>query len=370
MKSRSQAGWAFATFCARNYTPLILIRDNIGENIGGKLMEECVNRSVRSAFICPYRKQQNYAEGYLRRVTALASYGMVYAGAPMFMWTWSVACAVFINNITASFYSVENTWATPYELTFNEPFQDSSIIVPFCCGVLVLLTDEERGKFQSRCALTIFIHYANQRPLYTYAVYSPGTKRVLYRQDCIFLTNLFPMRHARATEGLCVDGEMIIPYWSPESVRTGSMEELSFKDWDIQQPIPEYQDHISGHHLQQPDHPMFPTDESKPLGYPTVQPNDSRFGPPSVVKVPYQAAVTSGDQTELEQQQLEPKFDIDEDNMHQEKPTSLKRSKPPPLAKATMDSTEPTKALRRPVKQRDGITRLSLPQHWLPIWTI
>ena len=34
MKTRSQAGWTFATFCARHYTPLILIRDNIGENIG------------------------------------------------------------------------------------------------------------------------------------------------------------------------------------------------------------------------------------------------------------------------------------------------------------------------------------------------
>jgi hypothetical protein len=30
MKSRSQAGWSFAEFCARHYTPLILIRDNIG----------------------------------------------------------------------------------------------------------------------------------------------------------------------------------------------------------------------------------------------------------------------------------------------------------------------------------------------------
>jgi hypothetical protein len=185
MKTRSQAGWSFATFCARNYTPLILIRDNIGENIGGQLMEECLKRSVRSAFICPYRKQQNYAEGYLGRITALASYGMVYSGAPMFMWIWSVACAVFINNITASFYSMENAWATPYELTYNEPFPDASIVIPFGCGVLVLLTEEERGKFQSRCALMIFIHYANQHPLYTYAVYSPRTKRVLYRQDCI-----------------------------------------------------------------------------------------------------------------------------------------------------------------------------------------
>ena len=57
LRSRSQVGWSFAEFCARNFTPLILIRDNIGENIGGELLKECLHRSVKSAFICPYRKQ-------------------------------------------------------------------------------------------------------------------------------------------------------------------------------------------------------------------------------------------------------------------------------------------------------------------------
>jgi hypothetical protein len=41
LNSRSQVGWAFAEFCSRHFTPLILIRDNIGEHIGGSLMEEC-----------------------------------------------------------------------------------------------------------------------------------------------------------------------------------------------------------------------------------------------------------------------------------------------------------------------------------------
>jgi hypothetical protein len=219
LRSRSQVGWSFAEFCARNFTPLILIRDNIGEHIGGELLKECLHRSVQSAFICPYRKQQNYAEGYLGRVTTLATYGMVYSGAPLFMWIWCISCAVFINNITAAFYSEENTWATPYELVHNEPFADSSIVVPFGCGVLVLLTEAEQGKFHSQCALMIFAHYANQHPLYTYAVYSPRTKRLLYRQDCIFLTNLFPMRDVRAKQGMQIDGDVIIPYRSPSIIK-------------------------------------------------------------------------------------------------------------------------------------------------------
>ncbi len=115
-------------------------------------MTECQKRSVKSAFICPYKKQQNYAEGYIGRITALATYGMVYSGASMFMWRWCIACAVFINNITATFYSEENIWATPFEVLHNEPYPDSSVVVPFGCGVLVLLTDDEQGKFQNKCA--------------------------------------------------------------------------------------------------------------------------------------------------------------------------------------------------------------------------
>lgn len=328
MTSRSQAGWSFTEFCARNFTPLILIRDNIGENIGGQLLKECLHRSVKSAFICPYRKQQNYAEGYLGRVTALASYGMVYSGAPMFMWVWCISCAVFINNITAAFYSSENLWATPYEVVHNEPFMDSSIVVPFGCGVLVLLTEAEMGKFQSRCALMIFVHYANQHPLYTYAVYSPRTKRVLYRQDCIFLTNLFPMRSVRSKESLSIDGDVIIPYRSPEAVRGGSDLDLSFRDWSEQQPLPQYQDHVTGFNLSQP-RMTRKTTAPKPTDYPYVQPNNPSFGPPSVVKVPYQPLPaplfnTNGEATgeKLDplgespdkivhaQQQLDPTFDI------------------------------------------------------------
>ena len=284
LKSRTQVGWSFAEFCARHFIPLILIRDNIAENIGGKLMQECQRRSVKSAYICPYRKQQNYAEGYIGRITSLASYGMVYAGAPMFMWRWCVMCAVFINNITATFYSEENLWATPYEVVHNEPFPDSSIVVPFGCGVLVRLRDEEQSKFHHKCALMIFIHYATQHPLYTFAVYSPRTKRVLFRQDCIFLTNLFPMRTARTKNGLGLEGDVIIPYRSPSSIQMEDDPMLSFQDWKDNDPLPEFQDHVSGYPLSQPameqmETTQAPTDEDA-----FVYPDNPAFGPPSVVK--------------------------------------------------------------------------------------
>ena len=40
IRSRTQVGWAFTEFICRNFSPLILVRDNIAENTGGALMEE------------------------------------------------------------------------------------------------------------------------------------------------------------------------------------------------------------------------------------------------------------------------------------------------------------------------------------------
>ena len=153
----------------------------------------------------------DFAEGYIGRITTMASFAMVYSGAPLFMWVWGVKTAAFVDRIMASYYSVQKVWASPYELVHGESFPDASIIVPFGCGVLVLLPKAERAKFKSRCALMIFIHYADDHPLYTYAVYSPMTKRVLMRQDCIFLTKLFPMRIARVSSGMSPDGEPLVP---------------------------------------------------------------------------------------------------------------------------------------------------------------
>ncbi len=55
LRSRNEVGLSFADFCCRNWIPLYLVRDNIGENVAGSLVEECRSRNVRSAYICPRR---------------------------------------------------------------------------------------------------------------------------------------------------------------------------------------------------------------------------------------------------------------------------------------------------------------------------
>ncbi len=155
LSSRTQVGLSFVDFCCRNWIPLYLVRDNIGENVGTSLLEECRIRNVKSVFICPRHPQQNYSEGYLGRVTAMASFAMVFAGAPLFMWVFAIRTAVFVCNISASYYSKQGLWSTPYEVVHGEPFPDTSLVVPFGCAVLVLRDSDDRPKFQNRCTLVI-----------------------------------------------------------------------------------------------------------------------------------------------------------------------------------------------------------------------
>jgi hypothetical protein len=104
LRSRTEVGRSLEHFCCRNWVPLCLVSDNAGENIGGDFVDVTRRLSIQRVYICPRHPMQNYAEGYLGRITAMASFAMVHAGAPLFMWIYSVRAAVFINNIAARYY--------------------------------------------------------------------------------------------------------------------------------------------------------------------------------------------------------------------------------------------------------------------------
>jgi hypothetical protein len=233
LRSRNDVGQSFVDFCCRNWVPLYLIRDNIGENIGGSLIDECRIRNVKSLYICPRHPKQNYAEGYLGRVTAMASFAMVFSGAPLFMWIFAVRTAAFISNISASYYSKQKFWSTPYFVIHGEHFPDASIVVPFGCAALVLRDSDDRAKFKNRAVMMLFVHYSEDHPLFTYALYSPRTKRVLHRQDVIFLTSVFPMRAARVASGMGPAGDRLTVFRSPQSLLDGCPNDLSFGDWTV-----------------------------------------------------------------------------------------------------------------------------------------
>ncbi len=107
MRSRTEVGAALVTFVCRHFTPLILISDNISENHGGDLVKQCRLRDIKQLYTCPHHPQMDFAEGYIGRITTMASFAMVYSGTPLFMWIWAVKTAVFIDHIMATYYSTQ-----------------------------------------------------------------------------------------------------------------------------------------------------------------------------------------------------------------------------------------------------------------------
>ncbi len=58
LRSRNDVGLSFVDFCCRNWIPLYLVRDNIGENVGGSLLEECRSEAPLSALAIPNKTMQ------------------------------------------------------------------------------------------------------------------------------------------------------------------------------------------------------------------------------------------------------------------------------------------------------------------------
>jgi hypothetical protein len=130
--------------------------------------------------------------------------------------------------------------------------------------------------------MMIFLHYADEHPLFTYAFYSPRTKRVLYRQDCIFLTSVFPMRSARIASGLTPDGNPLVVLRSPLIVRNDSPTEYSFADWRPSDPLPTYDDDVTGFTLTSPQGNLLENPVLIPE-LPVHVPHHSSFGESSKV---------------------------------------------------------------------------------------
>ena len=109
---------------------------------------------------------------------------------------------------------------------------------------------------------------------------------MLYRQDVVFLPNVFPMREARARGGFDSDGEDLITYRPPQVPGVQMEEETSFGNWKLNDPLPPFQDHVTGHPLVSPNDSTSTTSEERPSTWPTWHPEHPAFGQRSAVKVP------------------------------------------------------------------------------------
>ncbi len=109
---------------------------------------------------------------------------------------------------------------------------------------------------------------------------------MLFRQDVLFVLNVFPMREARIKSGLGPEGESLVVYRSPQVPGGQKESETSFGEWKTDDPLPLFQDHVTGYPLVSPSDETAHTSLEKPDDWPRKQPCHPAFGPPSVVKVP------------------------------------------------------------------------------------
>ncbi len=119
---------------------------------------------------------------------------------------------------------------------------------------------------------------------------------MIFRQDCIFLPEVFPMRAARAKGGHIPEGKNFVVYRprscagkdNPEQEPRGEFvdEETAFAAWKDGDPLPSYQDDITSYNLISPiDETMHEVREN-PKDWPSSFPSHPSFGLPSIVPVP------------------------------------------------------------------------------------
>ncbi len=75
-------------------------------------------------------------------------------------------------------------------------------------------------------------------------------------------------------------------YRSPQVPGGPKDEDTSFGEWKQDDPLPLFQDHVTGFPLVSPPDETAHTSPEKPKDWPRKQPCHPAFGPPSVVKVP------------------------------------------------------------------------------------
>jgi hypothetical protein len=93
------------------------------------------------------------------------------------------------------------------------------------------------------------------------------------------------MRSARVASGLATTGDAMIAFSSPLSVRTGSPTQYSFDDWESSDPMPQFNDDVTGFPLTSPHGKLFEIPVQIPE-LPVHVPHHSAFGEPSSVVVP------------------------------------------------------------------------------------
>jgi hypothetical protein len=94
------------------------------------------------------------------------------------------------------------------------------------------------------------------------------------------------MREARTRVGLIPEGEILLTYRAPQVPDGSTTEDMSFNQWGDNDPLPPYNDHVTGYAFESPPDETAMTTPERPKDWPSQCPSHPSFGPPSVVRVP------------------------------------------------------------------------------------
>jgi hypothetical protein len=187
-------------FCARWWSPLVLLSDGAAECMGVAIQAVCARRDIHQIFRTPGQTKvavQNFAEAAIGYVTRMATFALVFSGATIRYWFLALEAACFVDRLSAHWYEYIPAYSTPYYRIYGQHFPDAGVLKPWGCAALVLLPGDLLSKFKPRTVKMVFVSYAPQYPTYTYGFLNCTTGRVPHSQDAIFLHTEFPFRDAR-----------------------------------------------------------------------------------------------------------------------------------------------------------------------------
>ena len=132
-------------FCARWWTPTLLLCDGAGENHSHEMDSICLARNISKIFRTPGQTSvaiQNFSEPAIGHITRRATYALVFSGATIRYWVLATEAACFVDRITAHWYSDLNAFSTPYFRIYGQHFPDANVVQPWGCAALVLIRGE------------------------------------------------------------------------------------------------------------------------------------------------------------------------------------------------------------------------------------
>jgi hypothetical protein len=198
----------------------------------GKNQFMCRGEAAQLRSSTPYHQWQHAGERYMFRVINMTTYVMLDAQFPEALTIHAAQCASLI--LMVSPVTHDGLMTTACRVYFQVDF-NYNILKRQGCMVHYRLEKRERKKFGTQGSLAVLIGLNGFKfPDFTYKLYLPSNKEIIYRRDVLFAEECLPHRHGREMLGAKFDqwvrpkiGEL-----SRSHLREAARVDLTLDGWD------------------------------------------------------------------------------------------------------------------------------------------